>query len=147
MRPSSETARVVACSSLKRPCARMVSTSWARDAQHRIERRHRVLEHHRDAVAAQRAQLIRAHREHVAPLEGDFPPDDPGGLLQQPHQRERRDALAGTRLADNAQRLAGRDRERDAIDGAHDAGIGEELQCASRARRESAYRPPWARGC
>ena len=41
--------------------------------------------------------------------------------VQQPHDREVRDALARAGLADDAERLAARERERDVGDGLHDA--------------------------
>ena len=69
-----------------------------------------------------------AHRDDVAALEADLAADDAARLLQQAHQRQRGDALAGARLADDAERLAGGDREADAVDRAHDAGVGEELR-------------------
>jgi len=42
-----------------------------RDAQQRVERRHRILEHHRDAVTAELAQLVRAHPGNLAALKTD----------------------------------------------------------------------------
>ena len=99
----------------------------AGDAQHRVERGHRVLEDHRHAAAAQVAHLLRVGAEDVAALEADLAADDAARLLEKPHQRKRGDALAGARFADDAERLAGRDREADAVDRAHHALVGEEL--------------------
>ena len=82
----------------------------ARDLEHRIERRHRVLEHHGDAVAAHVAQLFLRHLHDVAALEQDLAAGDAGGLVQQPHQRQGGDGFSGAGFADNAERLAGGDR-------------------------------------
>ena len=46
---------------------------------------------------------------------------------QQPHDRERRDALAGAALADDAQRAALLEAEREIIDGFDDAFFGVEV--------------------
>ena len=74
------------------------------------------------------------------------------GLLErdQAHHREERHALAGARLAHDAERLAREQRERDAVDGLHQAVLGGEvhrevldleerfrhLRCTSRRRVE-----------
>ena len=49
--------------------------------------------------------------QHVAALKADFAADDPARFFQQPHQRQRGDAFSGTGLADDAEGLAGTDRE------------------------------------
>jgi hypothetical protein len=41
------------------------------DGEHRIERRHRFLENHRDILAAQRAPLGRRQRQQLAAVEAD----------------------------------------------------------------------------
>src|SRR5215217_1772830 len=46
---------------------------------------------------------------------------------QEAQDRQRRHRLAAARLADDAERLAGFEVERDAVDGAHDAVAGEEM--------------------
>ncbi len=48
-------------------------------------------------------------------------------VRQQAQHGERRHALAAAGFADDAQRLAGTDRERHAVDGARDPVLGEEL--------------------
>ena len=46
---------------------------------------------------------------------------------EQPHDRERRDALAGAALADDAERAAGFEAEGEVVDGADDAFFGVEV--------------------
>ena len=53
--------------------------------------------------------------------------DDAAGQLDHPEQRLGRDALAGARLADEAERLALADREADVADGVHGAPAGDEV--------------------
>ena len=72
-------------------------------------------------VAAQLAQLGGLMASTSRPWKRISPADDAGRLLEQPHQRQRRDAFAGSGFADDAERLAGGDREAHAIDGAHHA--------------------------
>ena len=98
------------------------------DAQHRIERRHRVLEHHRDLAAAQAAHLVLAHGDDVAAAKDDLAAGDPALVLQQPNDRQRGDALARARFADDAERLAGHHLEAHAVDGADRAGVGVEIR-------------------
>ena len=57
-----------------------------------------------------------------------------------PEDRERRDALAAARLADDPERLAGRDVERDAVDSVHGAAPRPELDVQV-LDRESGARP------
>ena len=53
-----------------------------------------------------------------SPLKRILPRSIAPGLRDQPHDRERGDRLAGTRLADDAERRARLDREREPVDGA-----------------------------
>ena len=119
----------------------MVSASWRAILQDRIERRHRVLEHHGDAVAAHLAQLLGGHRRRRrGPGTGSAPPTMRAGSSSSRISDKRGDALARAGFADDAERLAGGDREADAIDGAHDAFIGEELRAQVAHLEESAWR-------
>ena len=93
----------------------------------RVERGHRLLEDHRDRVAADVPHLLVGHREEVAAREPDRALDDPAGPLDEPHDRERRDALAAPGLADDAQGLAVADPEADPVDGLDHAVLGEEV--------------------
>ena len=75
--------------------------------QDRVQRAHRLLEDHRHAVAAQIAQLAFRRLQQVAPAEQDVSRCGAHGpRRQQPHQGQRRQALAATAFADDGQRLA-----------------------------------------
>ncbi len=65
--------------------------------------------------------------DEVLAEERDAARFDAGGRRQQPHDRKRRDALAGAALADDAQRAAQLDAERKVVDGADDAFFGVEV--------------------
>ena len=97
------------------------------DLVERVQRGQRVLEDHRDLVAAHaRAARSVVELAQVAALEHD-PARDP--RVRRPGQAQDRqvgDALAAARLADDAERLAVLDRERDAVDGLDDAVLGLE---------------------
>ena len=121
---------------LERGGARRGLAQAAVDAQHlgdleadregRVQAGHRLLEDHADAVAADVAHG-RAELEQVAPLEHDAAGVDPARRRRvQAHDRHRRDALAAARLADQADGLAGVQRERDVLDDPHRAGVGQE---------------------
>jgi len=87
------------------------------DAHDRVEAGHRLLENHRDAVAADLAHLRRGHREQIAALE-EYPPRDHfrGRFGQQAQDGEGVDALAGARFADDGESLAGVEVVGDAVD-------------------------------
>ena len=69
------------------------------DGHHRIERRHRLLEDHRDLVAAHAAHLFFADLQEVAAAELDRARDDAARRIgDEPHQRQRRHALAAARI-------------------------------------------------
>ena len=81
----------------------------------RVERRHRLLEHHRDAVAADRAEDRRRRAEQLPPVE----PDAPAGVArarigQELEDRQRGDRLAGAGFADQRRRFAPVHRQRHA---------------------------------
>ena len=58
------------------------------DGEHRVERRHRLLEDHRDVAPANLAHLVVGELQQVAALEEDAAADDaPGGLREEPHDR------------------------------------------------------------
>ena len=60
------------------------------DGVQRIERRHRLLEDHRDAVAANALELLLRRREQILALEEDLARGMRGrGIRQQPQDRER----------------------------------------------------------
>jgi len=77
------------------------------DGEHRVERRHRLLEDHADFLAADLAHARLGHAHHVATEEGDLARLDHGRLRrQQAHQREGRDRLARARLPHDPEGLA-----------------------------------------
>src|SRR5712671_5807813 len=90
------------------------------DGQHRIETRHRLLEDHRNVVAADGAHLALGKLQQILSLEADGARDPARGLGDEPHQRHRGNRLAAAGFTDNGQRLAFVDVEGDAVDGAVD---------------------------
>ena len=97
------------------------------DPHHRVERGHRLLEDHRDAVAADRAHLGLVEAEQVGAFERHAAADDPARRIRhQPHDRQRGDALAAAGLADDRQRLAAANAERNVVDRPEQPRIGEE---------------------
>ena len=70
---------------------------------HRIERRHRLLEHHRHPCAPQRPPRRGRLPQHLPPLEPHRPRHCPR-RRHQPHQRQRRHRLAAPALAHHPQR-------------------------------------------
>ncbi len=93
----------------------------------RVKRGERVLEDHRDVVAADQPQLLGAHLGEVAPLEGD-PPRDLGVVRPgQAEDGEVGDALARAGLADDPERLPAADLVGDAVNRLDHALVGREL--------------------
>ena len=66
------------------------------DGEHRVERRHRLLEDHRDVAAAKRLQLGPAQADEVAPAVDDLAPGQHRRVLRrkQSEDRQRRHRLA-----------------------------------------------------
>ncbi len=85
-------------------------------AHRRVERLHRVLVDHGDLVAAQLAQLLAALAQQLLPLELDAAALDVAIGPQEVDHRPGGRALAAARLADDAERLAAGDLERDVLD-------------------------------
>ena len=108
------------------------------DGLDRVERRHRLLEHHADVVAAQRAHLVFGGRKDVDAVEGDAA----GGarrMRQKLHDGQRRHRLAGAGFADQPHHFAGRDGQLDVL---QDRRVADrqrqvlDLEQAHRCRRE-----------
>ena len=98
------------------------------DGEHRVQRRHRLLEHHRDAIASHVLHLALRQTEQVASLEAhDAARLDAPGRAHEAQDGERGDALAASRLPDDADRLAHADGERHAVHGAGDAVVRIEV--------------------
>ena len=87
------------------------------DGHHRVERRHRLLEHHGDVAAAQGTESALRQAGELAPVETDAAPRDPErGRGQEPHQGQGGQRLARAGLTGEAQRLLAREREGDAVE-------------------------------
>jgi hypothetical protein len=88
--------------------------------EHGIERGHRLLEDHRDVLAAHRAHRLFVERQQIDACQLDLAAGDAAGRIgHQPHQRQRCNALAAARFADDRQGLVRREREADAVYGFH----------------------------
>src|SRR5207237_2726885 len=72
-------------------------------------------------------ELAVGELDEVAPAEECAACGDAAGARKDPEQRERGHALPAARLADDAEGLAGRDVERDAVDGVDRPARGPEL--------------------
>ena len=126
----------------RRPsCARICSTICVADPLHRVERRHRVLEDHRDlrrrGCAAARSSDAR--RRAPCPSKRRVPVEARVGRAREPHQRHRRSPTCPQPDSPTiAEHLAGVDVERDAVDGLHEPVLG--------ARRRRAGPRPRAGG-
>src|SRR5262249_50257881 len=71
------------------------------DGDDRVQRGHRLLEDHRDLVAADAAHLLLRKARQISGLKSNFAADDAAGTLgQKLHNRERGHALAAAGLAD-----------------------------------------------
>ena len=98
------------------------------DRQRRVQRRHRVLEDHRDLLAADVLELRALELQEVAPLEDRRPVDDAPGELDQPHDRKRRHRLAAAGLAHDAEHRSPLDGEGHTVDRAHFALARPEIR-------------------
>ncbi len=96
--------------------------------EHRVQRRQRVLEDHRDVVAAQLALLRLRHVEQRPALQQHLPAGERRRRARhEAEDRHRRDGLARARLADDGQRLALVDVPAHAVDRLDDPGRGVEV--------------------
>ena len=87
------------------------------DADHRMQRRARVLEDHGDLGAAQRAHRPFVDGDEIGAVEARRSVER--RVAKQSHQRQRDRRLAATALADEPQRLPLFDLEGDAVDRSH----------------------------
>ncbi len=83
----------------------MPSVNCREMVKHRIERGHGVLEDHGDLRPANLSHFIHGQLQQILPIELNLARDLPR-LLDQPHDGQRRHALAAAGLPDHAQRLA-----------------------------------------
>ncbi len=95
------------------------------DGVHRVQRRHRILEDHGDALAPDVASDLVAKADQLLAVEPGRA-GDPRRLRQQPEQRHRRHRLARSGLADDAEDLALVQVEADAAHGLDETVIGRE---------------------
>ena len=88
------------------------------DAEDRIERTHRLLENHRDFLAAQVAQFALRQIEQIAPAVNHFAAGKDAGILlrQEPQNRQRRHRLAAAGFADQGHGAVDGDIEADVLD-------------------------------
>ena len=118
-----------------RPCGALVDAlvgpdrldDLLADPVDRVQRGHRVLEDHPELVAAVVLHLGVRDLEEIGSLVEHLALEARVHAAGQPHQRHRGHALAGARLADDAEHLAALELQRDAVDGADDPVLGCEL--------------------
>jgi hypothetical protein len=102
------------------------------DRHGRVERGHRLLEDHRDGVAANAAHLVLGELRDIASLEHYFATTDPrAGVRQQAQDREGGHALAAARFTDDGKRLVASKRQRQIahgrVPGAANAKFGAQI--------------------
>ena len=102
-------------------------TSWSPTVMHRVERRQRVLEDHRDVVAAERrAAPSSGQPDQLAGRGSVIDPVTFAVAGSRPRIAIDGHALARARLADDAERLAGPHGEAEPVDGDRRAVVGGE---------------------
>ncbi|MCY1299314.1 hypothetical protein D9M70_488370 [compost metagenome] len=111
-----------------------------------VERAGRILEDHGDVLADDAPPLPALEAEHVDAVEAQGIGRDPPGGVDQAHQRQHADRLAGAGLADDGQHLAGVQRQVEAVDhriaGEADAEVADVEQAhGAVARRSMTVRP------
>ena len=87
------------------------------DGVDRGQRRHRILEDHRDVAAAQAPQLVVAHGHEVLPAEQRLAFHGAVGIADQLEDAHHRHALARAGFADDAEHLPLGEGERQPVDG------------------------------
>jgi len=92
------------------------------DGLARVQRRHRILENHRDAAPAQIPQIGGRKAENLLAQQPDPARKRGAGPFVQPRQRHGHSRLAGTAFADDSERLSPADRKRNALD-RHKPGV------------------------
>ena len=86
------------------------------DRVERVERGQRILEDGADRAAAHPAHLLVGQVVDAPAVEADLAAGDAPRRVEQADDRRAGQRLAGARFADDAQDLAGRDRERDVVE-------------------------------
>jgi hypothetical protein len=100
----------------------------APDRVDRVQRRHRVLEDHRDVVSPDVSQALLRHRQEVLALEECLAARHGVAARVEAHDRQARDALPAARFAHDSERLALLDLEVHAVDGFDDAVVRTEMR-------------------
>jgi hypothetical protein len=99
------------------------------DGQERVQRGHRLLEDHRNVVAADRLHLHFAEIEQIAAIEMDGAADNTSRRARdQPQDGKRRDAFPAAALADDPKRLTTLDVVRHTVNRPHGPGRREEMR-------------------
>ena len=98
------------------------------DPHQRVERRHRLLEHHGDAAAAQSEPLVFIQSQQVPLIKKNLASLTADRIGQEAHQGVGAHRLAGAGFADHAEDLAGDEIERHAVDGVVAVGAGRQRQ-------------------
>ncbi len=100
----------------------------AADRQHRIERGHRLLEHHADLTTADLAHFCSRKLHDIATGKQNLTACDASGRISdETQQRERTDRLARSAFADDGYGFPRLHRVGDAVDGTHDSRTGTEF--------------------
>ncbi len=102
------------------------------DAEHRVERRHRLLEDQRDLRAAHRLHVAIAERQQIASFEAHATAGDPSRRLHEAHDRQRGHRFAAARFADEPERLALVDRKAHIVHRGHRRARAEQPRGARR---------------
>jgi hypothetical protein len=112
--------------------------------EHGVQRGHRLLEDHADAIAAQPPQRLALEPQQILLLEQNPPARDaPRRMRDELHHGERRDGFAAARFADQPHHLAGLERERHRLDhGLAAHGDGEVFDREKRACHAASVRVP-----
>jgi len=106
------------------------------DGQDGIEARHRLLEDHRDLVAADMLHLEFRKRQKLSARQLDAARNPAIGLPDEAHDRQRRDALAGAGLTDDGDRLVRANAEADIAHDGMPRAIAPERPCVARDREQ-----------
>ena len=96
------------------------------DAVHRMEAGERILEDHRDVLAADPTQRSLGQTDEIAALEMDLALEVSATAVEKPHHGKTRHALARPGFADDAQRLTTLQRVREVRHGLDVAVHGRE---------------------
>src|SRR3546814_20751882 len=126
----------------------MRMSDWISDVCSSDLRGHRLLEDHRDAIAADLADLPRRQPQQILPLEGGAYADHlDRRARQQAHERQRGHRLAAAALADNGEGLAWADRERNLVEDVCAVVLQAQGEALALEKGVPLRRYPHARGC